>query len=101
MQAGGKLEPGESADAALVRELEEEVGLRVGLDRLQSLGIRDADAANEPGMRVHAALFRVDGIEPADVDARAEIDELVWVSPEDARSTLKLAPLTEMILGEL
>lgn len=30
MQAGGKIEPGEDPAAALLRELDEEIGLRVG-----------------------------------------------------------------------
>lgn len=59
MQAGGKPEAGESARAALVRELSEEIGLDVGEDALEPLGGSVTDAANEPGHRLEAEVFRL------------------------------------------
>ncbi|HIV78359.1 MAG TPA: NUDIX domain-containing protein, partial [Candidatus Sphingomonas excrementigallinarum] len=46
MQAGGKIEPGEDPAAALLRELDEEIGLRVGVDALRPIGRFSAAAAN-------------------------------------------------------
>ncbi|SDM27510.1 ADP-ribose pyrophosphatase YjhB, NUDIX family [Franzmannia pantelleriensis] len=89
MQAGGKIEPGESAAAALRRELYEELSQRPA--RLAYLGEYQAPAANEPGLHVRAQLFRVDiagGVTPA-----AEIAEVRWVTPHQALG-LALAPLT-------
>lgn len=92
MQPGGKLEPGEDAQAALLRELEEEIGLVLPRDRLLPLGCFEADAANEPGSRVVADVFRID-VAVLEVTPAAEIEEIVWVLPEEAEA-LTLAPLT-------
>lgn len=91
MQPGGKIDAGESAAAALVRELHEELGLLVEPGQAQFLGEFSANAANEPGFQVNCQLFRLD-IEQ-DVVPAAEIEEAIWV---DAGSVdhLNLAPLT-------
>ncbi|KAA0013168.1 NUDIX domain-containing protein [Billgrantia pellis] len=89
MQAGGKLEPGELAEAALHRELMEELGQAP--TRLYSLGKFTAPAANEPDCQVHASLFLV-AMSPS-VAPAAEIAELRWVTPWEAQR-LPLAALT-------
>lgn len=89
MQAGGKLEPGESPAAALARELEEELGRAP--TRLEPLGEFSAPAANEPGHGLRAHLFRAELEGP--LRAAAEIAELRWVTPAEALA-LPLAPLT-------
>jgi 8-oxo-dGTP pyrophosphatase MutT (NUDIX family) len=96
MQPGGKPEPGESAAQALARELEEELGLVVAVADLEPLGTFEADAANEPGHRVVADVFRVPA-QPDDVSARAEIEELRWIARAEA-SDLSLAPLSTQYL---
>ncbi|WP_354002922.1 NUDIX hydrolase [Microbacterium elymi] len=75
MQPGGKPEPGESAAAALVRELEEELGVTTDAAALTSLGTFTAAAANEPGHDVVADAFALT-LDPAQVRAAAEIAEL-------------------------
>ncbi|HWI30173.1 MAG TPA: NUDIX domain-containing protein [Microbacterium sp.] len=97
MNPGGKPEPGESAAETLARELVEEIGLEVAPDALHPLGSFEADAANEPGHRVVAEVFRI-AAEADAVSARAEIAELRWITPAEAAS-LALAPLsTEFLL---
>lgn len=95
MQAGGKIEADEQPGAALVRELAEELSVQVTEDELTDIGEFHAPAANEPGHRVVAQVFRVDGVVGA--VATAEIEELVWVDREQA-TTLRLAPLTADLL---
>lgn len=89
MQAGGKLEPGEPAEAALRRELQEELGQTP--TAVRQLGEFTAAAANEPGCQVHAWLFLA--TMPPRVAPAAEIAELRWVTPREAEQ-LPLAALT-------
>lgn len=97
MQAGGKIEPGEDPRAAVVREVGEELAVQVDPAHVRDLGRRDADAANEPGHRLEAYVFAVDGVTGA--VPTAEIAEAVWVTPAEA-ARLPLAPLTVDLLRE-
>ncbi|QJQ22144.1 NUDIX domain-containing protein [Pseudomonas sp. SK] len=95
MQPGGKIDAGESPVEALVRELHEELGLRVDPAQALHLGQFSAPAANEPGFQVQAQLFRVDCV--AAVAPAAEIEEVVWLSAEQTPA-MHLAPLTRDLI---
>lgn len=94
MQPGGKIERGESAAAALARELDEELGLVVAPESFEPLGRFSAPAANEPGFTVEADVFRV----PYAGDARpgAEIAEIALVDPSAPH-----LPLAELSLRHI
>lgn len=94
MQAGGKIEPHESPCDALIRELEEELGLRLEPHIPEYLGQFVAEAANELKCKVKAEVFylQVD----SSVSASGEIEETVWIAAND--DTLPLAPLTRDLL---
>ncbi|AYH08079.1 NUDIX domain-containing protein [Pectobacterium parmentieri] len=93
MQPGGKPEAGELPEAALVRELKEELNFIVSPDELVSVGSFTDVAANEPGHMVCADIFRISTdrtyFEPA-----AEIEEVIWFESSQFNH-IKLAPLTE------
>jgi 8-oxo-dGTP diphosphatase len=91
MQPGGKLEPGELPEAALVRELTEELSISGAVSFPVPLGRFEAPAANEAGATVVADLFRLD-IE-GDVAPLAEIEEIRWIDPANP-GDIELAPLT-------
>jgi 8-oxo-dGTP diphosphatase len=95
MQAGGKIDAGETPAVALMRELHEELRVVVEPDDLGYLGRFHAPAANEAGFVVDAEVFFVEL--RGEAVASAEIDELVWVSPADALD-IPLAPLTSEVL---
>ena len=92
MQPGGKPEPGESAAQTLVRELDEELGVRLDERDLRPLGTFISAAANEPGHRVVAVAFAAT-IDPAAATVQAELAELRWISVADVPG-LPLAPLS-------
>jgi 8-oxo-dGTP diphosphatase len=98
MQPGGKLEPGEQPDAALARELFEELGLVVDPVAFEHWGRFQAPAANEPDHTVDCDIYAVTIAQPP--VAAAEIDEFRWVALDD--DELEIAPLArEVVLPRL
>jgi 8-oxo-dGTP diphosphatase len=91
MQAGGKIEKDEQPLEALARELAEELTLTLPAEP-RYLGLRTAEAANEPGRTVQAHLFHIRTSANPFV-LGAELEEGVWVNFAGA-VRLTLAPLT-------
>lgn len=86
---GGRLEPGETADQALIREIGEEIGVRV----LQSVFLVDiAHPASANGTALLCSIFAVldwSGGEPANICD--EHSDIAWFTPEEIDSLEPLA----------
>jgi len=81
IQPGGKLEPGETAKQALVRELNEECRIEVLEEDLEPFGKFSAEAANHPGQQAHIEVFMVKKwrgeITPGD-----RVEEMLWLTSD-------------------
>ncbi|HEX8225535.1 MAG TPA: (deoxy)nucleoside triphosphate pyrophosphohydrolase [Allosphingosinicella sp.] len=89
---GGKVEPGERPEAALVRELDEELGIEVDAAELSPAAFASADNAGRH-MLLLLYLCREWRGEPRALDAA----ELAWVLPADMPA-LPMPPADEPLI---
>ncbi|MFZ1752869.1 MAG: NUDIX domain-containing protein, partial [Caldilineaceae bacterium] len=91
----GRLEPGEGAVEAAIREVEEETGLRTVVEiflRTVEYSYTDTYRREVPETvhkRVDFYLLRVVGGELSDLSF--EVDGVIWTTPEDALNRLTFA----------
>jgi 8-oxo-dGTP pyrophosphatase MutT (NUDIX family) len=92
MQAGGKIDAGETAFETLARELTEELSFTPAETEARFVGTFLCEAANEPDHLLEAHLFHLRA--PArDFAVASELEEAAWVTI-DAATELTLAPFT-------
>lgn len=79
---GGRLDGSETSRQAAMRELQEELGIRVADTDLEEFGTFYATAATMAGktLRMDAYLVRTD----ADIQPFGEIEEIAWVNTQTA-----------------
>lgn len=92
---GGKVESGETAQIALVRELREELGIEVGLEDLTPAAFASDWLEENPLLLLLFACRRWHG-EPEALDAAA----LRWEGPADMRG-LQMPPADKPLVVQL
>ncbi|OIV39115.1 hypothetical protein BIV57_02205 [Mangrovactinospora gilvigrisea] len=96
---GGKIDPGESAELAVRREIREELGLELDPGSLRRLLVLTAPAHGRPGTEVHMTLFAGEPAAGSDEPRpQREIEELCWVDPADPP---ECAPASRRVLAGL
>lgn len=76
---GGQIEPDETAEQALIRELKEEISIDVLEQDLEFFGEYSAEAANHKGRTVYMKVFLVKKW-TGKIEAASEIEELRWLT---------------------
>lgn len=79
---GGKIEPGETPEEALAREIKEELQCRIELKSVYFINEYEAPAAGAPGMMLHLKLYS--GTLLGNPVASAELSLLGWLGKQDA-----------------
>jgi len=83
----GKLDPGEGWEDAAVREVEEETGVRARIvAELAPSRYRD-----RKGRPKTVRWYRMDVVDAGTFEPDAEVDELRWLAPEEARGLVSYA----------
>jgi 8-oxo-dGTP diphosphatase len=95
---GGRIEPGETPEACIEREVREELGSDVSVENLAYVGTYRDVAAGAPDCFVEVRLYR--GDLRGDPKPHSEIAELVWFSPSGDPELLS-ASLRFRILPDL
>jgi 8-oxo-dGTP diphosphatase len=90
---GGKIEPGESPEQSLARELDEELSVRAHVGKFLCTTFFEGD-----GVRLELLVYRVDFVEGA--PELREHDEIRWVRPEQLAS-FDLADSDRMVVEAL
>lgn len=89
---GGRIEPGETATAAVIREVAEETGLRVEVSRL--IGTVERDAG-------HDAMYVIDDYECTVTGGRLrpgdDAADVRWCTPDEVRSLPTAPELVETL----
>lgn len=88
---GGKVEPGETKEEALIREISEELDCKIAVD-----GFLNAVEYAYPDITVHLSLFRCHVV--AGVPQKLEHKDVRWISPEEI-GAFTLCPADKMLLG--
>ena len=89
---GGKLEPGETAIAALIREMMEEVKVKISPADLKPIGTFHAIAAGNESKTLEMDVFLIRNSQ-GEPSPSSEIEEIMWVNTRT--TNIKLGSIFE------
>lgn len=90
---GGKIEAGETAKQAVIRELKEEFCIDVREEDLELFDTNSAPAANSPEVNVHMEVFLVKKWQ-GKIIAASEVQEVRWLT-SDVPKDIKIGSIME------
>ncbi|HET7302114.1 MAG TPA: NUDIX domain-containing protein [Candidatus Saccharimonadales bacterium] len=90
---GGRIEPGETAKQAVVRELKEEFTIDVDEADLEEFDHNTAPAANSPEVLVHMDVFLVKNWRGT-ITPDSEVEEIRWLT-SDVPKDIKVGSIME------
>jgi len=94
---GGKREPGESDHDTLIREIEEELSVRIKPETISVYGTFEAEAHDKPeGVTVKMTCYYADY--EGEVSPSSEIEEVAWLSYKDRN---RVSPVSRLIFDQL
>lgn len=94
---GGKREPGETDNDTLIREIEEELSVRIIPETISPFGIFEAPAHGKPdGVSVKMTCMTADFT--GELQPASEIEELAWLTYTDRE---KVSAASQIIFDQL
>ena len=96
---GGKVEPGETARQAAIRECHEELGKKAIFDENLIEFVMDFEeiATSDPTKRIHMNIFQYNGELKGELTVSDEIENFMWFGANDDRSILSNTLKNEIV----
>lgn len=93
---GGKLEPGESDDQAVIREMMEEFKLPIAFEQLEKFGVFESQAVHTPTKKVRISAFLINNWK-GEITLNDGIEEVVWINTKNIEK-IKVSPIAKEVV---
>lgn len=98
--AGGKIDPGETPEQALHREVREELDAGIVEGTVRELGVFEAEAfGHRPGTRLHMTCFLAELTD--EPRATSEVAEIRWFTEAEYTAMPETAPGSRLVFARL
>lgn len=98
--AGGKIDPGETPEQALHREIREELDTDIAPGSVRELGVFEAPAfGHRPGTRLHMTCYLADLVD--EPQATSEVAEIRYFTEAEYAAMPETAPGSRLVFARL